>query len=188
MIDITLPESVVFRGLFVTIGSVLVFYGSVYLLVYTNLGKKLGFLISGAALFGWTTINSLLFVIYAPRAPPDRVPLRASWSELRVDAHCPHDRDGITDRIPVHAVDHRRAVDSRRRVDSRRQEHTVAGVGQGQVKVGPGAVDQVRNIRIVVVVGRVYELPVRMAQVGLNLPGDRVDGRERGIVKIRHGG
>ena len=67
MIDITLPESVVFRGLFVTVGSILIFYGSIYLLLYTNLGKKLGFLLSGAALFGWTTINSLLFVIYAPR-------------------------------------------------------------------------------------------------------------------------
>ena len=51
MIDITLPESLVIRGLFVVIGSVLIFYGGVYLILYTNLGKKLGFLVSGVALF-----------------------------------------------------------------------------------------------------------------------------------------
>jgi hypothetical protein len=86
VIDITLPESVVFRGLFVTIGSILVFYGSVYLLVYTNLGKKLGFLISGAALFGWTTLNSLLFVIYAPRGPRPAIIDGLNFFEVRVIA------------------------------------------------------------------------------------------------------
>ncbi len=86
MIDITLPDSVVFRGLFVTIGSVIVFYGSVYLLMYTNLGKKLGFLISGAALFGWTTINSLLFVIYAPRGPRPAIIDGLNFFEVRVIA------------------------------------------------------------------------------------------------------
>ena len=86
MIDITLPESLIFRGLFVTIGSVLIFYGSVYLLVYTNLGKKLGFLISGAALFGWTTINSLLFVMYAPRGPRPAIIDGLNFFEVRVIA------------------------------------------------------------------------------------------------------
>jgi len=69
MIDITLPESLLFRGLFVSIGSVIVFYGSVYLLLYTNLGKKLGFRVAGVGLFGWTALNSLLFIMYAPRGP-----------------------------------------------------------------------------------------------------------------------
>ena len=86
MIDITLPDSVVLRGLFVTIGSVVIFYGSVYLLVYTNLGKKLGFLISGAALFGWTTLNSLLFVIYAPRGPRPSIIDGLNFFEVRVIA------------------------------------------------------------------------------------------------------
>ena len=86
MIDITLPESVVFRGLFVTIGSIIVFYGSVYLLVYTNLGKKLAFLLSGTALFGWTTINSLLFVIYAPRGPRPAIIDGLNFFEVRVIA------------------------------------------------------------------------------------------------------
>jgi len=45
------------------------FYGSIYLFSYTNLGKRLGFLVTGAAVFGWLTITSMLFVIYAPRGP-----------------------------------------------------------------------------------------------------------------------
>lgn len=86
MIDITLPDSVVFRGLFVTIGAVVVFYGSVYLLVYTNLGKKLGFLVAGVALFGWTTLNSLLFVLYAPRGPRPAIIDGLNFFEVRVIA------------------------------------------------------------------------------------------------------
>ncbi len=86
MIDITLPDSVVFRGLFVAIGSVLVFYGSVYLLLYTNLGKKLGFLVAGTALFGWLTLNSMLFVIYAPRGPRPAVIDGLNFFEVRVIA------------------------------------------------------------------------------------------------------
>lgn len=84
MIDITLPESLVFRGLFVVVGSVVIFYGAVYLLLYTNLGKKLAFLVSGAGLFGWTTINSLLFVIYAPRGPRPAVIDGLNAFEIRV--------------------------------------------------------------------------------------------------------
>jgi hypothetical protein len=86
VIDITLPESVLFRGLFVTVGSVVVFFGSVYLLLYTNLGKKLGFLISGVALFGWTTLNSLLFTIYAPRGPRPAIIDGLNFFEVRVVA------------------------------------------------------------------------------------------------------
>ena len=40
-----------------------------YLIAYTDLGKKLGFLVTGTAIFGWATIGSLLFVLYAPRGP-----------------------------------------------------------------------------------------------------------------------
>lgn len=56
-------------GVLLTIGAVLIFYGSVYLLLYTNLGKRLGFLVVGSATFGWGAINSMLFVLYAPRGP-----------------------------------------------------------------------------------------------------------------------
>ena len=61
-------------GILLTIASIVVFYGSVYLLTLTNLGKKLGFLVTGAAMFGWLTITSTLFVLYAPRGPkPDDI-------------------------------------------------------------------------------------------------------------------
>lgn len=61
-------------GIILTLVSVLLFYGSIYLFNYTNLGKRLGFLVTGAAVFGWLTISSLLFVVYAPRGPrPDNI-------------------------------------------------------------------------------------------------------------------
>jgi hypothetical protein len=56
-------------GIILTIAAVALFYGSIYLFNYTNLGKRLGFLVTGAAVFGWLTITSMLFVVYAPRGP-----------------------------------------------------------------------------------------------------------------------
>ncbi len=56
-------------GIILTLAAVALFYGSIYLLSYTNLGKRLGFLVTGAAVFGWLSITSMLFVIYAPRGP-----------------------------------------------------------------------------------------------------------------------
>jgi len=40
-------------GIILTIAAVVLFYGSIYLFNYTNLGKRLGFLVTGAAVFGW---------------------------------------------------------------------------------------------------------------------------------------
>lgn len=61
-------------GVLLTLAAVLLFYGSIYLFNYTNLGKRLGFLVSGASVFGWLTITSMLFVVYAPRGPkPDNI-------------------------------------------------------------------------------------------------------------------
>ncbi len=56
-------------GILLTVVSFIVFFGTVYLLNYTNLGKKLAFLVTGTGIFGWNTIGSLLFVLYAPRGP-----------------------------------------------------------------------------------------------------------------------
>ena len=56
-------------GILIGIGSFIIFGGAVYLVLYTNLGAKLGFLVSGAALFGFGAISGLLFVLYAPRGP-----------------------------------------------------------------------------------------------------------------------
>lgn len=56
-------------GIILTLASVVIFFGSIYLLNYTNLGKKLAFLVTGAGIFAWSTIGSFLFVLYAPRGP-----------------------------------------------------------------------------------------------------------------------
>ncbi|MDX1467833.1 MAG: sugar transferase [Acidimicrobiia bacterium] len=61
-------------GIVLTLAAVLLFYGSIYLFNHTNLGRRLALLVTGASIFGWMTITSLLFVIYAPRGPkPDNI-------------------------------------------------------------------------------------------------------------------
>lgn len=64
-----LSANVFVTGVVLTVAAILLFYGAIYLFNYTNLGRRLGFLVTGAALFGWLTISSLLFVLYAPRGP-----------------------------------------------------------------------------------------------------------------------
>ena len=59
--------AIALRGILITIVSIVAFVGTGYLLLYTNLGVRLGFLVTGAATFGWMVIGSLLFVVYAPR-------------------------------------------------------------------------------------------------------------------------
>jgi high-affinity Fe2+/Pb2+ permease len=56
-------------GIILFVAAVVVFYGTIYLLNYTNLGKKLGFLVTLAGTSGWMTIGSILFLLYAPRGP-----------------------------------------------------------------------------------------------------------------------
>ena len=56
-------------GILLFAAAILLFYGAIYLFNSTNLGKRLGFLVTGAAVFGWLAITSMLFVIYAPRGP-----------------------------------------------------------------------------------------------------------------------
>lgn len=59
--------SIAARGILVTIVSIAIFNGLGYLILSTNLGKRLAFLIGGTATFGWMAIGGALFVIYAPR-------------------------------------------------------------------------------------------------------------------------
>ena len=56
-------------GILITVVSLIAFAGTTYLLLYTNLGARLGFLISGAAFTGWGVINGILFVLTVPRGP-----------------------------------------------------------------------------------------------------------------------
>lgn len=59
--------SITARGILITITALGAFIGTGFLVLYTNVGKRLAFLITGAATFGWMVIGSLLFVVYAPR-------------------------------------------------------------------------------------------------------------------------
>jgi hypothetical protein len=54
-------------GIVIAVGSVVTFIGAGYLLLWTNLGTKLAFLIVGAVTAGWLMINGILFVVFAPR-------------------------------------------------------------------------------------------------------------------------
>ena len=78
--------SVMMRGLTIAIGAVLVFVGAGWLILATNVGGRLSFLLTGAAAFGWLTIGGTLFVVYAPRGirPADIEGLNAL--QMRVPA------------------------------------------------------------------------------------------------------
>lgn len=55
------------RGFGIAFGAVAVFIGSGFFLLYTDVGRRLAFLLTGAATFGWLIINGVLFIVYAPR-------------------------------------------------------------------------------------------------------------------------
>jgi hypothetical protein len=52
------------RGILVVLTAVAILMGSVYLVLGTNLGARLGLLVSLAALFGWMTIMSSIWLVY----------------------------------------------------------------------------------------------------------------------------
>lgn len=79
-----LSSNLLFTGIVLTLAALITFYGTIYLLTYTNVGKRLGVLILGAGTFGWTTINSILFVLYAPRGPRPVVTDGLNAFEIRV--------------------------------------------------------------------------------------------------------
>jgi hypothetical protein len=58
---------VLVRGVIVGLGSLVIFAGSIWLVTYTNLGRRLSFLVTGATFFGFLAIVGLLYSIYAPR-------------------------------------------------------------------------------------------------------------------------
>lgn len=64
-----LSANLLVTGVLSFITSIFVFLGSTWVFNATNLGKRLGFLIVGAGTFGWGIVNSILFILYAPRGP-----------------------------------------------------------------------------------------------------------------------
>jgi len=58
---------VLVRGIVVGVASIMVFAGAIFLINYTNLGRRLAFLTTGAAFFGFLAIVGLLYTMYAPR-------------------------------------------------------------------------------------------------------------------------
>ncbi len=58
------------RGILMVGVGVAVLMGSVYLLLGTNLGNRLGFMVALTGLFGWVMLHSLVFVIYPPATGP----------------------------------------------------------------------------------------------------------------------
>ena len=64
-----LSANLLVTGVLAFITSIFVFLGSTWVFNATNLGKRLGFLVVGAGTFGWGRVNSILFILYAPRGP-----------------------------------------------------------------------------------------------------------------------
>ena len=52
------------HGLLVVLLAIVLLPGSVYLLLATNLGARVGFLIAVAGLFGWMTLMSIIWTVY----------------------------------------------------------------------------------------------------------------------------
>jgi hypothetical protein len=74
------------RGVLIVIVSSVAFLGSGFLLLYTNLGRRLAFLVAGAATFGWLVIGGALFTIYAPRGLRPRTIEGLNAFQIRVPA------------------------------------------------------------------------------------------------------
>jgi hypothetical protein len=79
-------SSIAARGVLIVVVSVVAFLGSGLLLLYTNLGRRLSFLVAGAATFGWLVIGGALFTIYAPRGLRPRTFEGLNAFQIRVPA------------------------------------------------------------------------------------------------------
>ena len=64
-----LSANLLVTGVLAFVTSLFVFLGTTWVFNATNLGKRLGFLVVGTGTFGWGIVNSILFILYAPRGP-----------------------------------------------------------------------------------------------------------------------
>jgi hypothetical protein len=55
------------RGVIVALSAIVVFVGAIFLINFTNLGRRLAFLVTGASFFGFMAIVGLFYALYAPR-------------------------------------------------------------------------------------------------------------------------
>lgn len=70
------------RGILVVLTGVVVLMGSVYLILGTNLGSRLGFLVSLTGLFGWLTILTFMWWLTPPAiGPRGNLP---SWKPVEI--------------------------------------------------------------------------------------------------------
>lgn len=53
------------RGLLIVLAAIVILPGSVFLLLSTNLGARLGFLVALTAFFGWMTVQGLIWWVFA---------------------------------------------------------------------------------------------------------------------------
>ena len=74
------------RGVLIVGVAIVGFLGSGLLLLYTNLGRRLAFLVAGTATFGWLVIGGTLFTVYAPRGLRPRVFAGLNSFQIRVPA------------------------------------------------------------------------------------------------------
>ena len=71
------------RGLLTVAMALVLLCGSIYLLLLTNVGTRLGLLVSSAGLFGWLTILCATWWIYAPGIGPGGK--TASWKVVEAN-------------------------------------------------------------------------------------------------------
>lgn len=60
----TLDWNIEIRGILVIGLAVVVLPGSIYMILATNLGSRLGFLVAMAGVFGWMTIMAIIWTVY----------------------------------------------------------------------------------------------------------------------------
>ena len=92
------------RGFLAVLVGVVVLMGSVYLLLGTNLGARLGFLVALSAFFGWCTIMGITWWVYGNIGMLGEAP---SWvvEEVVYDAESPEAGLALADLEKAHELD-----------------------------------------------------------------------------------